>query len=83
MNGIFSALVTVFGIMFLGLFVERRRILAPTMALCLNQFVYWVSLPAMLFDQMCSIPLTSETGPYIWGTLIASILCYAAVYLYF
>ncbi len=83
MNGIFSALVTVFGIMFLGLFVERRRIFAPAMALCLNQFVYWVSLPAMLFDQMCSISLTSETGPYIWGTLIASILCYAAAYLYF
>ena len=57
MNAIVSALVTVFGIMFLGLLAERRRILAPTMALCLNQFVYWVSLPALIFMQMCTIPM--------------------------
>ena len=83
MNGIFSALVTVFGIMFLGLFVERRRILAPTMALCLNQFVYWVSLPAMLFDQMCSLPPSGSAGAYIWATLGASLIAYAAAWLYF
>ena len=83
MNGIFSALVTVFGIMFLGLMVERRRILAPTMALCLNQFVYWVSLPAMIFTQMSSIPLSSKAGAYIQATLAASVLCYLAAYLLF
>ena len=83
MNGIISALITVFGIMFLGLLAERRRILAPTMALCLNQFVYWVSLPAMLFSQMCSIPMTEEAATFMWATLAASLLCYLAAYLFF
>lgn len=83
MNGIFSALVTVFGIMFLGLLVERRRILAPTMALCLNQFVYWISLPAMLFGQMCSIPMDGEATTFIWATLAGSLVCYLIAYVFF
>ena len=82
MSGIFSALITVFGIMFLGLLAERRRILAPTMALCLNQFVYWISLPALIFTQMCTIPL-GGAQPFVWGTLAASLLCYLAAYLLF
>ncbi|WP_294559606.1 AEC family transporter [uncultured Mailhella sp.] len=82
MSGIFSALLTVFGIMFLGLLAERRRILAPTMALCLNQFVYWVSLPALIFMQMCTIPMGGAQA-FAWGTLAASLLCYAAAYLLF
>ena len=82
MSGIFSALITVFGIMFLGLLAERRRILAPTMALCLNQFVYWISLPALIFMQMCTIPL-GGAQPFVWGTLAASLLCYLAAYLLF
>ena len=83
MNGIFSALLTVFGIMLLGLLAERRRILAPTMALCLNQFVYWISLPALLFWQMCSIPMTGEATTFIWATLAGSLVCYLLAYLYF
>lgn len=82
MNGIFSALITVFGIMFLGLVAERRRILAPTMALCLNQFVYWGSMPALIFMQMCSIP-AGGAGPFIWGSFGASMLCYLVYYLFF
>ena len=82
MNAIVSALVTVFGIMFLGLVAERRRILAPSMALCLNQFVYWVSMPALIFMQMCSIP-ADGAGPFIWGSFAASMLCYFLYYLLF
>ncbi len=82
MSGILSALVTVFGIMFLGLAAERRRILAPAMALCLNQFVYWVSMPALIFMQMCSIPM-GGAGPFIWGSFGASMLCYFIYYLIF
>ena len=83
MSGIFSALITVFGIMFLGLLAERRRILAPTMALCLNQFVYWISLPALLFTQMCSIPMTGEATTFLWATLAGSLVCYLVAYLFF
>ncbi|HJD97873.1 AEC family transporter [Mailhella massiliensis] len=82
MSGILSALVTVFGIIFLGLVAERRRIFAPSMALCLNQFVYWVSLPALIFMQMCTIPMDGAQ-PFIWGTLAASLLFYLAAYLFF
>ncbi len=83
MNGIFSALITVFGIMILGLLAERRRILAPTMALCLNQFVYWVSLPAMIFGQMYSIPMDGSAGTFLWTGLAASLICYLLAYLFF
>ena len=83
MNGIFSALVTVFGIMFLGLLAEHRRILAPTMALCLNQFVYWISLPALLFTQMCSIPMDGQATTFMWATLAGSLVCYLVAYLFF
>ncbi|WP_418765453.1 AEC family transporter [Mailhella sp.] len=83
MSSIFSALLTVFGIMFLGLIAERRRILAPTMALCLNQFVYWVSLPALLFTQMCSIHMNEEAATFMWATLASSMICYLAAYLFF
>lgn len=83
MSGIFSALITVFGIMFLGLVAERRRILAPTMALCLNQFVYWVSLPALIFCQMCTIPITGEAATFMGATLAASFGCYLVAYLFF
>lgn len=82
MSGILSAIITVFGIMFLGLLTERRRILAPTMALCLNQFVYWISLPALIFMQMCTIPM-GEAQSFICGTLIASFFCYLAAYIVF
>ena len=83
MNGIFSALVTVFGIMLLGLFAERRRILAPTLALCLNQFVYWIGLPALIFTQLCSIPMSGEASTFIWSFLAASFVCYLLAYLFF
>ena len=83
MSSIFSALITVFGIMFLGLLAERRRILAPTMALCLNQFVYWISLPALLFTQMSSIPMTGEATTFLWATLAGSLVCYLAAYIFF
>jgi len=83
MSSIFSALVTVFGIMLLGFAVERRRILAPDMALCLNQFVYWISLPAMLFSQMSSVPMSGEAQAFAGVTLASSMLCYLAAYLFF
>ena len=83
MSGVFSALITVFGIMFLGLIAERKRFFASNMALCLNQFVYWVSMPALLFSQMCVMHISKETSALLWGTLGASFACYLLFYLFF
>jgi hypothetical protein len=83
MSTILSALVTVFGIMLLGMLTERRRLFAPTMALCLNQFVYWVSLPSLLFTQMSTLTQNDTAQAFIWGTLVASMLCYLITYALF
>ena len=45
MAGIIAALFTIFGIMGFGALTQKRGLFPPSMALCLNQFVYWVSLP--------------------------------------
>lgn len=80
MSGVCSALVILFGIMLLGFLAERKRFFASDMALCLNQFVYWISLPALLFSQMCSLSITGEIRALLWGTLGSSFLCYALFY---
>ncbi len=52
MLNIILTLVPVFGIMFMGAFAERTHLLPPQTAKCLNQFVYWFGLPAVLFSLM-------------------------------
>ena len=83
MAGIIAALFTIFGIMGFGALTQKRGLFPPSMALCLNQFVYWVSLPCLLFTQMCTIPMDEGTRALIWGALAASMLCYALFYLFF
>lgn len=83
MASIIAALFTIFGIMGFGALTQRRGLFPPSMALCLNQFVYWVSLPCLLFTQMCTIPMDEGTRALVWGALAASLLCYALFYLIF
>ena len=83
MAPIISALFTIFGIMAFGFFTERRRLFPPSMALCLNRFVYWVSLPSLLFTQMCTIPMDESTRALVWGGLTASFIGYGAFYALF
>ena len=83
MTAIISALFTIFGIMGFGFLTERIRLFPPSMALCLNRFVYWVSLPALLFTQMCTIPMDESTRALVWGGLAASFIGYAAFYFVF
>lgn len=83
MASIIAALFTIFGIMAFGAFTQRRGLFPPSMALCLNQFVYWVSLPCLLFTQMCTIPMDEGTRALVWGALAASLLCYVLFYLVF
>lgn len=83
MAAILSALFAIFGIMLFGMITERRRLFPPSMALCLNQFVYWVSLPCLLFSQMCTLPGNDSTRALVWGGLAASMLGYLAFYALF
>ena len=83
MSPIISALFTIFGIMGFGFLAERRQLFPQAMGLCLNRFVYWVSLPALLFTQMCTIPMDAGTRALVWGGLAASFLGYGAFYVLF
>ena len=83
MAPIISALLTIFGIMAFGFITERRKLFPQSMGLCLNRFVYWVSLPALLFTQMCTIPMDESTRALVWGGLAASFIGYAAFYFAF
>ncbi len=67
---IFYTLVPVFGIMLLGAFAERRHLLPAETAKCLNQFVYWFSLPILLFHIMAQIqPQDVPWAVIVSGTL--------------
>ena len=83
MAAIISALFIIFGIMGLGFAAERRQFFPSSMGLCLNRFVYWVSLPALLFTQMCTIPMDESTRALVWGGLAASFIGYGAFYFLF
>ena len=83
MAGIIAALFTIFGIMGFGALTQKRGLFPPSMALCLNQFVYWVSLPCLLFTQMCTIPMDESTRALVWGGLAASFIGYGAFYFVF
>lgn len=83
MESIIAALFTIFGVMGFGALTQGRGLFPPSMALCLNKFVYWVSLPCLLFTQMCRMPVDEGTRALIWGGLAASVLCYALFYLFF
>ena len=83
MATIISALVTIFGIMAFGAITQRRGLFPASMGQCLNQFVYWVSLPCLLFTQMCTIPMDTNTGALFWGGLAASFIGYGLFYALF
>lgn len=74
MENTLSALLTVFGIMLIGFAAERRRMFPADMQRCLNQFVYWISFPSLIFTQACSIQAGAETFTFIAAFLTAAVL---------
>lgn len=76
MLAILATLIPVFGIIFLGLLTERLRFMPTEMALCLNQFVYWIGLPAMLFYQLARMETGTVDSGLIWGILGSGLLVY-------
>lgn len=71
---IFITVVPVFGIIFLGFVSQRMRFMPAEMAACLNQFVYWIALPALLFHELANM----NTGE-LPGSLLASLVVCAAL----
>ena len=75
---ILGTLAPIFGIMLLGAFAHRRHILPEPTAHCLNLFVYWFSLPLLLFYQLArmkpeDVPPAATQG-YVLGLAVALVL---------
>ncbi len=51
---IILTLIPVFGIIFIGAWTQKRELLPSNTGQCLNQFVYWFSLPMLLFHIMAT-----------------------------
>ena len=62
MLSILSTLVPVFGIILFGIVVERMGFLPIETSGCLNQFVYWIGLPMMLFNQLARMEAGQMSG---------------------
>ena len=71
MLSILAPVIPVFGIIFIGFFVERLRFLPNGTAFCMNQFVYWISLPALLFMTMASMEPGQVSGGHFGGIVVA------------
>ncbi len=82
MLDILSALVPVFGIIVLGMFVERLGSLPRGTPAALNQFVFRVSLPALLFYAVArKTPEELARGGFAAGTVAGMLLAFALGYL--
>ncbi len=79
---ILSALVPVFGIIVLGMCVERMGSLPKGTPAALNQFVFRVSLPALLFYAVArKTPEELARGGFAAGTVAGMLLAFALGYL--
>jgi predicted permease len=55
MLAIFNVAFPVFGLIFIGFFCRRRRILGPNASTELNRFVIYLGLPSLLFEAMARL----------------------------
>ncbi|MGL1931672.1 MAG: AEC family transporter [Desulfotalea sp.] len=80
MNQIFAAAFPVFAIMLVGLWVGRINFLGPHAPLAINKFVFYISLPCLLFN------ITSKASPsdllnldligiLLLGSILSGVIC--------
>ncbi|MDR0826881.1 MAG: AEC family transporter [Desulfovibrio sp.] len=76
----------VFGTIFLGAAILRFGLFPAATAYALNQFVYWIGLPALIFTLLGRLDTTAVPQAYFagfFGALLLSYgLCFAAVLLW-
>lgn len=77
---IITTLFPVFGIIALGMVAGRRHLLPPTTAECLNQFVYWIALPSMMFCLMAATPLDILKPRLLLSLLLAQGFCHGLTF---
>ena len=68
---IIATLIPVFGIILLGLAVARRSILPMEAATGLNQFVYWIALPAITFNILARLNTDGVSGNFLLAVYLA------------
>lgn len=82
MSAIFTPLFAVLGIMLLGSFVQKMRILSPDTDHVLNQYVYYIAFPAIMLIALAETPIEGimQWG-FIAGYSLAMICTYSLVML--
>lgn len=83
MLSILSTLVPVFGIILLGIIVERLDFMPRETSVCLNQFVYWIGLPLLLFNALARMEAGQLSPALLWGIFLGLLIPYAVAYLFF
>ncbi len=79
MLAIILTLIPVFGIMLIGAVAHRQQLLPSNAVACLNQFIYWYSLPSLLFYLMASVDLKRISVMPVWGCVLGLFLGQIAV----
>lgn len=55
-----GVILPIFSIIFLGYLLKRKRIIGPQYAKPANQIVFYVAIPAMLFNEIAQAPFKSD-----------------------
>jgi predicted permease len=74
MQAVFNVALPVFGVIFLGLFAGRIRLLGRAQSEALNAFAYWIALPALLFLAMARTPVAEIINLNFIGAFLGGIL---------
>lgn len=74
MNVVFEVALPVFGLILAGYLAGRRGILGQESSVALNRFVYYFSLPAVLFLSMARRPLAEVFNIPFIGAFLGSML---------
>ncbi|MBB1269153.1 AEC family transporter [Shewanella sp. SR44-3] len=77
MSPILTPIAAVFGIMLLGALVQKSKVLPSDSDNVLNQYVYYVAFPAIMFIALAQTPFASITQ---WGFIFALSLSMVTTY---
>jgi len=70
MSILLNVVLPVFAIIMVGYLCGKRRLLGEGASAGLNQFVYWVALPALLFRAMARVDIQALFDGSFWGAYV-------------